>query len=260
MQYQPYLLEYVEKERAGIERDSATIGNDIENERAGVERNSSTIEGDMENERVRVKRDNTIVGADIENERGGVERDNTTVGADIENKRVRAEIDNKTFDRSDFHDSEYDVEEDEKYAEWAGVTNIGKGVEKEKSTNHGHAKNDGVESDYGPPDELLSIDDSSSDEDSTKRRMPKFVTTQTSGKASANASVRVGKCVQSHRREKLQVKRNVIPPTSSQQFKPPRSTPNPTLFLWKGQSYTTLASLQLISKRGRIEGIQIMVA
>ncbi|CAK9142494.1 unnamed protein product [Ilex paraguariensis] len=61
-------------------------------------------------------------------------------------------------------------------------------MEKEKSANHGNVENDGVESDYGPSDELLSIYGSSSNEDSNKRRMPKSAIAQTCGTATALTS------------------------------------------------------------------------
>ncbi|CAK9142493.1 unnamed protein product, partial [Ilex paraguariensis] len=89
---QPYLLEYVEKERIGIERDSAIVGGDIERKELGLK---ETVQ---------------------------------QLGGDIENERVGAETDNETSNGSDFHDNEYDVEEDDKMfetyvdmdVEWAG--------------------------------------------------------------------------------------------------------------------------------------------
>ncbi|CAK9147528.1 unnamed protein product, partial [Ilex paraguariensis] len=134
------------------------------------------------NERAEVERDSVTIGGDIENERAGAKRNSATIRGDIENVRVGALTDNETSDGSDFHDSEYDVEEDEKMfetyvdmdVEWASVPNIGKGVEKEKSIDHGDAENDEVESDYRPSNELLSIDGFSLDKDSNKRRMPKY--------------------------------------------------------------------------------------
>ncbi|CAK9133833.1 unnamed protein product [Ilex paraguariensis] len=134
---------------------------------------------------------------------------------------------------------------------------VGNGVQKEKSADHGDVENDGVEFDYAPSNELLSIDGSLLDEDSNNRRMskhpefraertnPSFGADQSSGTSPssvqraakrignrsgntasaqrarnrsentatkenvANASVRVGKGVQLHKREKLQARSHI---------------------------------------------------